>query len=428
MSSAPKQAQNRAQARTLAALAAAVLLAVTLTSCTPAAPMPVPTVSPTATAAQRTALKIGTLFPVTGTASYLGPAQSDGVDAAVKDINAAGGVLGKPVQVFHDDSGDITTTTIETSLTDLQAKGADVIVGPSSSVLAERLFPKTLAARIPMITPSASSVRLSSLGASGYLYRTVPSAAAQGSVLAAAIGGGKAKLALVYLDDQTGQAVRATLTAGLAHSGGHLVTAQPFTTATADFAPIIAAVVAAAPDDVVLVSNFGTMAQNQAVITKLTAAGLGGAKLWLTSDNMADFSQALPAGALANVNGILEGIAASDAFNAKVKAVDPAVPNYLYAAESYDATVLAALAAQSAGNTSGASIASHLRSVSSGGIKCTGYAECLGVLATSSNIDYDGLTGAISFDSNGDPSPAHYGLYRYDAQNRFARVGSVSAP
>lgn len=410
--------------RTLAALVTAALLTLTLASCTPTATMPVPTGTATSaqTSAQTSALRIGTVFPVTGSASYLGPAQSDGVDVAVADINAAGGVLGHPVQVFHDDSGDVTTTTVETSFADLRAKRIDALIGPSSSALAERLFPKTLAARIPLITPSATSVRLSPLGASGYLFRTVPSAAAQGTVLAATIGGGKAKIALLYLDDQTGEAIRATLTAAL--PAGRLVAATPFTTATTDFAPIIAALVKAAPDDVVFVSNFGTMGQNQTVITQLTAAGLGGAKLWLTSENMADYSQALPAGALAQVNGILEGVSAGDAFTAKLKAFDPTLSSVLYAAESYDATILVALAAQTAGNTSGTAIAHQLRSVSAGGIKCTNYAECVGVLTTNADIDYDGLTGAIAFDREGNPTGPRYGLYRYDAQNRFALVGS----
>jgi len=87
--------------------------------------------------------------------------------------------------------------------------------------------------------------------------------------------------------------------------------------------------------------------------------------------------------------------------------------------------VLAALAAESAGSDSGAAIASALPGASSRGIKCTNYAECLTVLRSHRGIDYDGLTGAIAFDAAGDPHPAHYGVYRYDGQNRFARVGSA---
>jgi ABC-type branched-subunit amino acid transport system substrate-binding protein len=412
-------------ARTSAAAVVGLVIVAVLSSCTATAPTPTPVASASPSHPPAGPLTIGTVFPVTGADSYLGPAQADGVDAAVTDINAAGGVNGRPVVAIHEDSGDVSTTTIENSFADLRSKGVDVLIGPSSSVLAERLFPKTLAAHIPMITPSATSVRLTALGATGYLFRTAPSEAAQGTVLAATIGGGKAKVALVYLDDQSGEAIRSTLAAGLKAGGGRLVTAQPFQTTTTDFTGIVAALVKSAPDAVVFVSNFAQMAQNTTMITKLDAAGLGGAKLWLTSEDMADYSQALPAGALLNVNGILEGVSASPSFAAEVKAVDPSISDYHYAPESYDATVLAALAATVAGSDSGKAIATHLRGVSEGGIKCTDYAECLGVLKTTSNIDYDGLTGAIAFDADGNPHPAHYGVYRYDGQNRFALVGSA---
>ncbi len=417
------------RSRRLAALAAGALATLLLASCTGTSTVqsasPAPSVS--ATRIGHGSLTVGTLFPVTGSASYLGPAQADGVDAAVKDINAAGGVLGSPVTVVHDDSGDVTTQTIEASFADLKAKKADVIIGPSSSALAERLLPKTLAARIPMISPSATSVRLTNLGESGYLFRTVPSEAEQGTVLAQTIGGGKGSIAIIYLDNQAGQAIKGTLSLALQHSGRALAATVPFTPATTDVAPLVAQVKKALPDDVVFVSTFSTMAQNTAVITQLDAAGLGGAKLWLVSANTADYSQALPAGALAGVNGLLEGVPAGASFEAKIKALDPAVTDFRYAAESYDATVLAALAAVTAKDTAGESIAGHLRAVSAGGIKCTSFAECLGVLKTTRDIDYDGLTGAIAFDGQGNPSPAHYGLYRYDAQNRFALVGSILA-
>ena len=53
------------------------------------------------------------------------------------------------------------------------------------------------------------------------------------------------------------------------------------------------------------------------------AGGFGGAKLWLTSQNLADYSQALPGGQLTGVSGILEGADSDAAFQAKLKAVDP---------------------------------------------------------------------------------------------------------
>ena len=214
--------------------------------------------------------------------------------------------------------------------------------------------------------------------------------------------------------------------AALAASGA-LIGVQKIDGATKDLAPIVAAVKAARPDGVVFVSPFSAMDQNTGMITQLTAAGLGGAKLWLTGQNTADYSQALPAGTLTNVTGILEGAQPTAVFAARIAAVAPAVTDLLYAEEAYDATILAALAATVAKDASGSAIAAELREVSARGIQCTTYRECLDALKTSSDINYDGISGATTFDANGDTSPAHFGLYRYDAAGRFTRVGDVTA-
>ena len=415
--------------RTLPAVVSGVVFSLALVSCSAAPPMPLPP-APSATSTVVPSgdgvLRIGTLFPSTGVLSYLGGGQAAGVTLAVKEINDDGGVLGKPVEVLARDSGDVTTATIEASIADLVTARADVLVGPSSSVLAERVIPKLVAAKLPMISPAATSVRLSSMASSGYFFRTIGSAALEGTALAKTIGGGKARIAIIYFDDDMGRAVLGRMRAALAASGG-LVGVQKIDAVTTDLAPIVAAVKAATPDAVVFVSPFSAMEQNIGMITQLTAAGFGGAKLWLTSQNTADYSQALPVGTLTNVNGLLEGAQPTVAFSARVAAVAPAVTDLLYAEEAYDATILAALAATVAKDANGAAIAGHLREVSTGGIECTTYRECLDVLKTSSDIDYDGISGATTFDANGDTSPAHFGLYRYDAAGRFARVGDVIA-
>ena len=414
--------------RTLPAVVSGVVFSLALVSCSVASPMPVPPApSPTSTVAPfgDGVLRIGTLFPISGTQSYLGGGQAAGVAVAVKEINDAGGVLGKPVEVLARDSGDVSTATIETSIADLVTARADVLVGPSSSVLAERVIPKLVAAKLPMISPAATSVRLSSAASGGYFFRTIGSAALEGNALAKTIGG-TARIAIIYFDDDMGRAVLGSMRVGLAASGA-LVGVQKIDSTTKDLAPVIAAVKAVKPDDVVFVSPFSAMEQNTGMITQLTSAGFGGAKLWLTGQNTADYSQALPVGTLTNVNGLLEGAQPTAAFTSRVAAVAPAVTDLLFAEEAYDATILAALAATVAKDAHGAAIAGHLREVSAGGIECTTYRECLDVLATSSDIDYDGISGATTFDANGDTSPAHFGLYRYDAAGRFARVGDIIA-
>ncbi len=431
MKTASQNARAESRSRRLGVLVAAtiaLMLPLTLASCAPE-PKPVQhTPKPTAVAPSGDGiLRIGTLFPTTGAASYIGAAQVAGVEVAIKEINQAGGVLGKPVEVLHRDSGDASTTTAETSFADLIAKKTDVIVGPSSSVLALRLVPKIVGAKVAMISPAATAPSLTTANDSGYLFRTIPSDALEGTALAQLLAKTKdTKAALVYFDDDQGNAIHSTFGKALAAAGGKVVLSQKFDASSA-VATLLAAVTKAKPDVVVMASPFSVMEQNKALLTGLSAAGLGGAKTWLTSGDMADYSQALPAGALTNVNGILEGSNPSDAFKARVLAADPSVTDYRYAAEAYDATILAALAATSVKDDSGAAVARTLQSVSAKGIKCLSYGECLDVLKTQTDIDYDGVSGPISFDANGDPQSAHYGVYKYTAENKFVLSGDTVA-
>ena len=402
-------------------LAAAGLLA----GCTAPQPMPAPTPTATATPSGDGVLRIGALFPSTGATAFIGPPQLDAVRVAVADINAAGGVNGKPVVLLSDDSGDATTQTAEASLADLVKKGADVIIGPSSSVLSQRLLTAAAAAQVALISPAATYPQLSSLDTQNVFFRTIPSTALQGTALGALLPSKKQlKVALVASSDPIGQSIVPTLHDALAAHGGALVANIALTASSAP-ADVIAELKKAAPDAVVL-DTPDNGAQTKALISALAGSGLGGAKLWLTSQNLADYSQALPGGQLTGANGILEGADSAPAFQAKLKAVDPGIGSFQYAPEAYDATILAALAATLAHDDAGIRVAAKLRAASVGGIKCTSYAECLDVLVTEPAIDYDGLSGAVNLDAAGDPTSGGYGIYTYTADNKYARSGSVT--
>ena len=119
---------------------------------------------------------------------------------------------------------------------------------------------------------------------------------------------------------------------------------------------------------------------------------------------MANYAKDFPAGTLEGVKGTLPGVASGDDFKAKLKTVDPALKDFAYAPESYDATMLVALAAIAAGDDSGEAIASKMVEVSKGGEKCTAFKECADLLADGKDIDYDGVSGPVEFNDAGDPS------------------------
>ena len=189
------------RARSVLSLALAGCLALALVSCGSTA-MPTPTPTPTVTPSGDGVLRIGTLIPTSGAFAFLGPAQVAGVEVAVREINEAGGVGGVPVEVFHRDSGEAGNQIAEASFADLVAKGVDVVIGPTSSAIAQRLVPAVLKAKVAIVSPAATLPELTTVEDAGYLFRTIPAYGLQGLALAQELAG--KKVALLYVDDSLG--------------------------------------------------------------------------------------------------------------------------------------------------------------------------------------------------------------------------------
>jgi branched-chain amino acid transport system substrate-binding protein len=91
---------------------------------------------------------------------------------------------------------------------------------------------------------------------------------------------------------------------------------------------------------------------------------------------------------------------------------------------------LAALAAQAAGNTTGKAIKSKLTEVSKAGkgkVTVTSFKAGLKALKAGKKINYDGFSGPIEFDKNGDPTGAYIGIYKYGTDGTNSLVRTVAA-
>ncbi|HET6665619.1 MAG TPA: ABC transporter substrate-binding protein, partial [Acidimicrobiales bacterium] len=107
-----------------------------------------------------------------------------------------------------------------------------------------------------------------------------------------------------------------------------------------------------------------------------------------------------------------------EAFQARMDAVDPALEDYNYGPESYDAVMLIALAAQVAGDD-GSAHASEIINVSKEGEKCTVYADCLALIEAGTDIDFDGVSGPLDLDGVGDPITGSYGVLTFGEGNQI---------
>ncbi len=102
----------------------------------------------------------------------------------------------------------------------------------------------------------------------------------------------------------------------------------------------------------------------------------------------------------------------------RVCGVDPALQDFNYAAEAYDVVNVIALAMEIA-QTDGIEHASEIIGVTRDGTKCTSFVECKELIDAGEDIDYDGSSGPLEFDGNGEPTIASYGLLRIGDNNRI---------
>ena len=122
---------------------------------------------------------------------------------------------------------------------------------------------------------------------------------------------------------------------------------------------------------------------------------------------------------------------ASAAWEAAYVAEYGALPVLAYVKEAYDATVALALAAQAASRLDGAEIRDRLRAVcSSPGTVVnagpSGVADALRILANGGEIDYEGASGSIDWDGNGDLRSGHIGVWRFTEDERIEEMRAVA--
>lgn len=367
-------------------------------------------------------LKLGTILPQSGALAFLGPPEEAGVALAVKDINEAG--LGLTVDPVYRDSGDTTTETATVSVTDLLSQKVSAIVGAASSGVSKTVIDQISGAGVVQFSPANTSADFTNYDDKGFYWRTAPSDVLQGEVLGNLIAeDGNATLGMIVLNDSYGTGLAEATKKSFEAAGGKIVSESLFNEGDSNFAAQIAEVTAEDPDAIALV----TFDQGKIITPALVGSGYPGNKLYFVDGNLSDYSKDFAPGLIAGSKGTLPGldVGTLGSFTQRLLEVDPTLTDYSYAAESYDAVVLIALAAYAANDVSGKSISDYLRQVSGGtgdGTKAKDFKTAAEALAKGEQVDYDGFSGPITFDKNGDPTEATIGIYQYGEDNTYKRI------
>ncbi|MDE2386650.1 MAG: ABC transporter substrate-binding protein [Actinomycetales bacterium] len=383
------------------------------------------TAAPTATyAAGDGVLKLGGVLPLTGALAFLSPPEIAGVELAIQDINAAGGVLGKPVEWTLEDSSDGDHPEIApASATKVLSEGVDGVIGAAASGVTRLIIDQITKNKTVQISMSNTAPDLSTWDDGGFYFRTAPSDLLQGAIVGNQIvSDGHENVAIIYQQTAYGEGLEAKAKATIEAAGAKVVSSLPFPEAETNFDTIVDQTIAAGADSVLVVSYD----EFKKIAPALQKKSFPGKDIYLVDGNLANYADQTWKGYLEGAKGTLPGGKLNDDLKTRAAALykekyGKELTETAYLAESYDAVILLALAAESAQNDSGDAIAHNMQAVSTGGDKfditsgdaVTVLKDALAAAKAGKDIDYDGYSGPIEFDDNGDPTGASIGIYQY---------------
>ncbi|AOW92785.1 amino acid ABC transporter substrate-binding protein [Rhodococcus sp. WMMA185] len=386
------------------------------TDCTPevATASDVPSTAP---------LKIGTLLPNTGSLSFLGPPMVAGTQLGVNDVNAAGGVLGQPVELIPGDSGDTTTDTANVTVDRELAAGTQVIIGAASSSVSLKVIDKVTSAGVVMFSPANTSDQFVCYEDGGMYFRTAPTDVLQAQAVSQLISDdGGQRVSILALNDPYGTGLADNLVQNLVDAGipDDQIQKIVYDPNAQSFNSEVDQVKDFGPDSVAVIG----FEESAKIIDRMHSVGIGpsdGMMVYGVDGNMGNaLGENVAAPLLDGMKGTTPMTDIGEAFENRLMVVDPGLIDFNYAAESYDAVIISALAAEAAKSTAGTDIAANINAVTGGGTPCASYEECLPLVQDGQDIDYDGVTGALDFGAAGEPSIGSYAKLQFGADNTLA--------
>ncbi len=386
-----------------------------------------PAEEPAAETAGDGVLRLGGLLPETGNLAFLGPPEFAGVELAVAEINAAGGVNGADVEWLPGDSGDNGDVANATG-DRLLAEDVDAFIGAASSGVSLTVIDKITNAGKIQFSPANTSPAFTDYADNGLYFRSAPSDVVQGAALAdLMIGDGALTAAFIVMNDSYGTGLFEYTSAPYTDAGGEIVYEVIYDPQAENFDAEVSAAVEADPDAIVIIG----FDETSKILTGLIEAGAGPAdKMLYGSDgNMGNaLAQAFDdPGVVAGMRGTVPGvdIEVNEEFIARLLEVDPDLQDFAYSGESYDAAIVIALAAIAAGDDDGVAVGAQINDVTRGGEKCTTFAGCAAILADGGDIDYDGVSGPLEFIDAGEPSEASILIKEFNAEGTLEVVDII---
>ncbi len=351
-------------------------------------------------------IKVGVILGYTGPLESLTPDMAASAELAFKEVNDSGLLLGgKKIESVRADSTCIDSAAATTAAEKLVTSDkVNAIMGADCSGVTGAIANNVAVPNgVVMVSPSATSPGLSALKDKGYFFRTAPSDARQGEVMAAILKKrGIMEVAVTYTNNDYGKGLADSLKKSYGAVGGKISMVAAHEDGKADYSAEVGALAASGSKHLVV---YGYLDQGGKGIIQASLDS-GAFENYIVGDGM--IGDALIAAIGDDLNGTIGTLPGSEskgassfldmAGKAGIKQGGP------YTGESYDAGALIALAMQAAGSSDRAAIQSKIIAVGNApGTKIMPgeLAKGLKILKDGGDIDYVGASN-VEFNDIGE--------------------------
>ena len=326
-----------------------------------------------------------------------------GIEIAVKEINDAGGINGRPLEVIFEDSQDKDTEAVNAANKLISVDKVPVLIGPMKSGETLAVSPIAEENKVVLITPTATSPKVTDAGE--YIYRGCSRIDKQVEALVnyAIEKYGAKKAAILYSKEPYGEGFKDLFTKYFAEKGVELVAVESFMVGDKDFKAQLTKI-AAKSFDILCIPGY---------LQETAPAVVQARMIGITAPTFGGYGDIAPL-YIELAGGAGEGHVVSGEYDEgydtprnkefvrkyyEIVSADPNEPNnIMFAAITYDMTHM---------------VADAMNEVGTDATAIKGYLDGL--------EEYDGITGNLTFDGKGDIVKG--GVYLFEVQNgKYVKV------
>ncbi len=383
-------------------------------------------------------MTVGVLVPQTGDLSAFGPAGQKAAELAVEEANSALQDAGSDATI------DVSVADTETSdkagtqaARQLISDGASCLAGAWASSVTIPVG-STVAARqlVPLISPASTSPEITDLDDDGFVFRVAPSDALQGKLIADTVGeefGTDATIAAAARNDAYGEGIINQFAASFEEAGGTVNGPVLYDPEASTYNSEAQQIVEGNPDGFVIIDFEDPYGK---VGGALARTGSFDPTKMFTADGLAfadGIPDTIPADSINGAKGTRpatpEGSDAAAAFDELFtsSSQDPKKRN-TFDGQNFDAVMLCVLASVAAGSADGSDIKDQIQDIGSAPgteYDYTQLSDAITALENGEDIDFQGVSGSLDLDDNGDPTVGFYEKWNYDKSGKFSVTDTV---